>query len=195
MKIEDLKKKLNDDGILELSNEEFYSLDKEVAKRLSDENLIDLVHLPPYEIDFFEWLRKCDKEIWDDLWASDDLLDKPYVISTLFLPMMIEDKERGFPICDLLNKDNYFFTPKHMVDEESKVFIEVAERKFESRTRMTHMELLAFEISLGPIDIWHFSYKYKLDLNDCKNAVHKLVDDNALVHLKEAEHLAPFIEF
>lgn len=195
MDLNQLKKFRNEKGVLELSDEEFYNIDLELAKSLNSERLIDFVKLSQHEIKFFEWLKENDPSIWDDLWKDDDLEIPPYVISTLFLPMMIEDKDRGFPICDLLENDNYFFTPKHMVDEESKVMIEVAKRKFDSKKRLTHTELLALEISLGPIDIWHYSYKYGLNLQECKNTVHKLVDDNALVHLKEAEHLAPFIEF
>jgi len=53
--------------------------------------------------------------------------------------------------------------------------------------------LLALEISVSPIDIWHFAYKHKVPLRDAKAAVAQLVDDHALVHITDAEHLARFI--
>ena len=158
-------------------------------------NKSHLFKLPEFEINFFEWLREVDAPVWDDLWKSDNISEEPYFVSTLLLSFIIENKDRGFPICDLLTTDNYFFTQDHMVDEESKVFMDVSKSKLENRERMTTTELLALEISLAPIDIWHFAYKFKLSLNQCKNAVHELVKDNALIHLKEAEHLAPFIKF
>lgn len=154
---------------------------------------VQMFKLPEKEIKFFDWLKEKDPKVWNDLWGVID--EKPYLVSTLFLPVIKSDPTRGFPICDLLDEDNYFFAEQHVTDEESKVFIDVAKRKLESRKRMTIEELLMLEISTGPIDIWHFAYKFNLELDDCKVAVENLKNDEALVHLKDAEHLVPFIEF
>jgi len=102
---------------------------------------------------------------------------------------------RGLPICDLQTTDNYFFSIDNMVDEESKIIIEVAEELCRQNKPLTIPQLLAFEISFEPIDIWHFAYKHKIELGVAKNAVEQLVNDGALVHLKEYEYLIPFIHF
>lgn len=189
-----IKKSNSAENRLEFDEEVFSKLSIDDAKYI-DENTDKryLFRLPKSEIDFFEWLKEVDTLVWNDLWKTDDLSNPPYYVSTVFLPVIIENKDRGFPICDLRTIDNYYFSIDHMVDEESKVFMDVSKSKLQSRTRMTTTELLSLEISVAPIDIWHFAYKFKLDLNQCKEAVHNLVKDNALVHLKDAEHIAPFI--
>ncbi len=154
-----------------------------------------LFRLPEREIKFFEWLKEKDPLVWNDLWKNDDISEYPYLVSTIFLPVIIENPDRGFPICDLRTVDNYYFSIDHMVDEESKVFFDVAKAKLKDRARMTTTELLSLEISLGDIDIWHFAYKFSLPLSQCKEAVEHLTSDFALVHLKEAEFIAPFIKF
>lgn len=154
---------------------------------------IQMFKLPDSEIEFFNWVKKEDPKVWNDLWGVID--EKPYIVSTLYLPIIKDDSGRGFPICDLMEEDNYYFSEAHVTDEESKVFIDVAKRKLNNRKRMTIEELLMLEISTAPIDIWHFAYKFKLDLEECKKAVERLKEDEALVHLKDAEHLVPFIDF
>ena len=191
----EINKFISKEGYLELPDKLFKELSLDEANEIKSLRKPDIFKLPDWEIEFFEWLKKEDPEVWDDLWKDDNITQRAYYVSTIFLPLIVDDNDRGFPICDLENTDNYYFTPKHVVDEESKVMIEVANRKFKKRERLTHTELLAFEISLGAIDIWHLAYKYKLKLTECKKAVKKLVEDGALVHLKESEHLVPFIEF
>lgn len=191
-----IKKATISENKLEFQEDDFSKFSIENAQYI-DENTGNrfLFKLPNSEIQFFDWLKEVDPLVWNDLWKSDDLNESPYFVSTVFLSWIIENKDRGFPICDLRTVDNYYFSIDHMVDEESKVFMDVSKAKLENRTRMTTTELLSLEISLAPIDIWHFAYKFKLDLNQCKEAVHSLSKDNALVHLREAEHIAPFIKF
>lgn len=186
--ISENKLEFQEDDFSKFSIENAQYIDENTGKRF-------LFKLPNSEIQFFDWLKEVDPLVWNDLWKSDDLNESPYFVSTVFLSWIIENKDRGFPICDLRTVDNYYFSIDHMVDEESKVFMDVSKAKLENRTRMTTTELLSLEISLAPIDIWHFAYKFKLDLNQCKEAVHSLSKDNALVHLREAEHIAPFIKF
>jgi len=159
-----------------------------LAKRYSSDTLM---MLPKYEIDFFEWLRSEDEAIWLDLW-DDELVD-PYLVGMYFLPRLVERDGRGFPICDLLDNDNYFFTAAQMQDEEGKAFVESARNRFENNEPLTVAQLLALEISASPIDIWHFAYKHSIPLRQAKAAVSQLVDDHALVHITDAEHLARFI--
>ncbi len=191
-----IKESLNQASYLDLSPEVYDKLTVDDAFYINEitDNSI-LFKLPESEIVFFEWLKEIEPLVWQDLWRNDDISEIPYLVSTSFLPVIIENKDRGFPICDLRSVDNYFFSKDHMVDEESKVFFDVSKEKLKNRARMTIPELLALEISVAPIDIWHFAYKFKLDLNKCKEAVHQLSQDNALVHFKDAEYLAPFINF
>ena len=152
-----------------------------------------LIKLPEYEIEFYDWLKKEDPEVWHDLWNDKDA--EPYVVAVSFLPLLIKEVKRGFPICDLIECTNFFFTEAHMTDEESKVYIETSKTRFIEKQGLTVPQLLALEISMDPIDIWHFAYKHRLELDDAKKAVQSLVDDNALVHFKDAEYLAQFVDF
>lgn len=153
-----------------------------------------LVKLPQREIQFFEWLKSSDPAVWDDLWANDDL-HKPYLVGMSFLPLLVYSTKRGYPICDLLECDNYYFTEHHMQDEESKVMVDTAREMFHDEQVLSIDQLLALEISLGAIDIWHFAYKYKISVEAAKSAVARLVKDDVLVHLTDQEYLAPFIDF
>lgn len=181
------------EGVLRIPEEVFLKMEKEYGPFL-DTYLEEakLFELPEFEKDFFKWLKAEDPRIWTDLWAKDE---EDYLVSTVFLPMLLEKDGRGFPICDLLHNDNYYFAPAHMVDEESKIMIETAKTRFKNKEPITTAQLLALEISYGGIDIWHFAYKHKIELQEAKKAAHSLIEDNALVHLKEAEHLAPLLEF
>ncbi len=170
----------------------FSEIAPEQARMLAGRYSSDtLFMLPQYEIDFFEWLRTEDEAIWLDLW--EDEVVAPYLVGMYFLPRLVERDGRGFPICDLLDNDNYFFTSVQMQDEEGKAFVESARNRFENNEPLTVAQLLALEIFASPIDIWHFAYKHNIPLRDAKAAVSQLVDDHALVHITDAEHLARFI--
>ncbi len=178
---------------LDFPDKMFDELDNESAKKIVAElKHRALFKLPKYEIAFQEWLKENDRHIWDDLWSCE--LHEPYIVSIIFLPNLVERDGRGFPICDLERNDNYFFNEKHMTDEESKVYIETSRVRFKDHKELTVAQLLALEISVGPIDIWHFAYKYKISIAAAKQAVEDLKDDFALVHLTDAEHLAKFME-
>ncbi|MFA7625891.1 MAG: hypothetical protein WCZ17_02490 [Candidatus Kapaibacterium sp.] len=152
-----------------------------------------LFRLPQSEIKFFEWLKNNDEQVWDDLWS--DELNPPYYISLLFLPVLVKGTYRGFPICDLLSNDNYYFAPSHLADKESELFTESSKTRFINKESLTVPQLLAIEISMDAIDIWHFAYKHNIELTEAKRAVKSLVDDEVLVHLKDAEYLTAFIDF
>lgn len=188
---------INDDFHLEFDKEIYRLINRENVDSLYSKlsNKIKLMYLPHHEINFFEWLRENDLKVWEDLWKTDDINEKPYLVSFSFLPYLIKEKERGFPICDLRNNDNYYFTEKQMVDAESKTIIEAAKQRFNDREKMEIAHQLALEISTGGIDVWHFAYKYNVEVKEVKKAVKILVDDNALVHLTDAEHLAALMEF
>lgn len=148
--------------------------------------------LPQSEIQFFDWLKLNDMLVWQDLW-NDELYD-PYVVSIGLLHRFAKDNYKGYPICELQSNDNYYFVAAHLVDKESRILVESAKSLYTNSQPMTIPQWLALTISVSDIDIWHFAYKNQLELNDCKEAVQVLVEDNILVHLKEAEHLSTFLE-
>jgi hypothetical protein len=181
------------DGYVILSQEQFDDITIEQSRLISAKyGRNTLIRLPDREIQFFEWLRKEDSEIWNDLWGTEEV--EPYIVGISFLPLLL-DRSRGFPICDLEKNDNFYFTNDHMVDEESKIFLDTARERFQNRESLTIAQLLTLEISLAPIDIWHFSFNHNISLKTAKQAVSQLVDDRVLVHLKEAGHIAGFVKF
>ena len=151
-----------------------------------------LIKLPQQEIDFFEWLKIEDAAVWDDLWSDTDA--EPYVVSLSLLPVII-DKQIGFPICDLLNNDNYFFTQDHIEGTEANLYVESIRTMFMDKKKITLPQSLLLNISIMPTDIWHFAYNNRVNINKVKSAVQELVEEKLLIHLTSAEHLASFIKF
>ncbi len=151
-----------------------------------------LVKLPQREIDFFEWLKENDRDVWDDLWEEEN--EDPYIVGASFIPQLL-DRHRGFPVCDLLENDNYYFTDKHIIGKESQLLIDSVRGRFQNKEPLTPAQLLILEISLSPIDIWHFSYKHNISIERAKSAVKELAEEEMLLHLTKAEHLANFVEF
>ena len=192
-------KLVNEDGILEIPESVFLKMSIEqgliVRDYLSNSQFFKL---PNYEIAFFEWLKENDEKVWKDLWlldSDDEATQQPYIVGFQFLPLLLERDGRGFPICDLVSTDNYFFTQKHIISDESDIFVESAKQRLLEKSGLTHSQLLCLEISIAPIDIWHFAYKHKIELSDAKKAVEQLKDDVDLVHYRKAEELADYIEF
>lgn len=190
--LEFFSKLVNEDGILHIPEDVFLKMDKEYGELLIKEfTATRMLRLPQYEIDFFNWLKDKDPLVWKDLWGDDD---GSYTVSIEFLKLLLEKDGRGFPICDLQTVDNYYFIPQLLVERESDVMVEAAKVRFIEKKGLTPSQLLALEIHFGGIDVWHFAYKHNLDLDEAKAAVASLVEDQVLVHLTDAEHLAPILE-
>ncbi len=186
----------SENGFIEFDKELLNSMARQQAELIKDELAHNtLMKLPAGEVEFFEWLKEADHAVWHDLWGGNDLDHPPYIIGLTFLPEMVDSSGGLFPICDLLSTDNYYFTIGHMVDKESEILIDSVRDRFSNKEKLTVAQLLVLEISLGPVDIWHFAFKYKLSVEKAKSAAQELVEDDVLVHLKDAEHLAGFLEF
>lgn len=149
------------------------------------------IKFPNTEIQFFEWLKVNDAAVWDDLWS--DSPEEPYIVSIDFLPHLVK-KGRGFPICDLVNTENYYFAPIHINGREAEFLTDTIKQRFLSKESLTTAQTLLMEISMDPIDIWHFAYKYKISIAQAKEAVAQLLEDQTIVHFTNADHLANFIE-
>jgi hypothetical protein len=198
---------MNDSEIYEwcqkqVLSENLLNIPKEILEKITFEQAqiinnyfpkTTLFKLPQYEIDFFEWVKLVDPSVWEDLWT--DEINPPYIVSLIFLPVLVKGSYRGFPICDLVNNENYFFAPAHLADKESEIFTESSKTRFLNKESLTVPQLLSIEISMDAIDIWHFAYKHKIELPEAKKAVKALVNDEVLVHLKDAEYLSTFINF
>lgn len=180
-----------DSRYVEIDNQMLDMLGESGAKHIAEYfGHNTMIKLPKNEIKFFEWMKKYDYAAWDDLWNGQD--EEAYIVAAGFLPNLL-DKHRGFPICDLIEVDNYYFTDRHIAGTETKLLLETIKQMFLEKKHLTTAQLLLLEISLTPIDIWHFAYKHKVDLKAAKDAVRELVDENMLIHLTSAEHLAVFI--
>ncbi|MBL7973972.1 MAG: hypothetical protein JNJ85_03610 [Candidatus Kapabacteria bacterium] len=184
----------HDGDVVEFPNEVFQSLNDELSVAIVEKyHAHTFIRLPQREQKFFEWLRSNDPEVWNDLWQLDAEGVEPYVVSLAFLPALL-DPSRGFPICDLVNTDNYFFVPLMLHSTEAKDFVEGVRNRFLQKGALTVEQLLALEADLAPIDIWHFAYHHEIDLERAKKAVERLVEDNILIHLKKSDEIAGFIE-
>jgi hypothetical protein len=148
--------------------------------------------LPERELHFFRWLKNYDRPVWDDLWGGVD--EDPYTVGISFLPMLVE-KGGHFPICDLIDEDNYYFSAAHIIDKESKLFLESVKQRYIDKKPLTLSQKLILEISVAPLDIWHFAYRNRVLPDEAKKAAQDLINEKLLIHLTESEHLATFIDF
>lgn len=176
-----------------IPQEIFSALTPALARRIAHEHgSYGLIRLPDYELQFFEWLRSADPAVWEDLWGGTD--QEPYVVSLAFLEQLL-DRRHGFPICDLVGVDNYYFFPAMLEwTQEARDYTAAVRERFAAGEELSTEQLLVLEISLGgATDIWHFAYHHHIPLEEAKRAVETLVADKVLVHLRNAEQLAPFL--
>ncbi|ROL61367.1 hypothetical protein D9V86_06135 [Bacteroidetes/Chlorobi group bacterium ChocPot_Mid] len=183
-----------------LAKNDYLSFPEEMLDVLSDGNIqavIDkygtkyLMKMPQSEVQFFEWLKINDLMVWKDLWEGEE---EPYLVAVNFLPLLLS-KIRGFPICDLLDNDNYFFTDEHLISDEAKLMRETVRQMYMDHKQLTVEQALILEISIEPIDIWRYAYRYNLSVERAKKAVQNLVGEKMLLHIKDAEQLSGFITF
>ncbi len=166
-----------------------YEVAEEIVRLFSQDTLF---YLPEKEIQFFEWLKVNDFEIWNDLWGNVE--EEPYVVSISFLPLMLK-KYGGFPICDLTSNDNYYFTNEMIIEKSAHLLLETLREKYLRQEPLTIAQALLLEISIAPVDIWHFAYYHKIPIEQAKSAVHELVEDKLLLHIKKTDELADFVQF
>ena len=136
---------------LDIPQEIIDLLDTESAETVAEFfNHNKLIKLPAHEIEFFDWLKKNDLEVWNDLWEDEQ--EEPYIVSVSLLPLLI-DKSKGFPICDLLQTTNYYFTNEHIAGKEALLFLESIKERVKEGGELTPAQELFLEISEGPVDI------------------------------------------
>lgn len=177
---------------LTIPDEIFGAMTPEVARGVVERHgSYGLIRLPDREQRFFEWLRTTDPLVWQDLWGD---AEEPYVVSVAFLESLLDDR-CGFPICDLMSTDNYYFFPAMLEwTPEARDYTEAVRGRLLAGEKLTTEQLLVAELALGgATDIWHFAYRHHIPVDEVKDAVRLLVEDKVLVHLRSAEQLAPFL--
>ncbi|GBD07491.1 hypothetical protein HRbin21_01320 [bacterium HR21] len=179
-------------GWVEFSPELLAQLTLEQAQQLARAlQATTLMRLPEQEIAFFEWLRQADPAVWQDLWG--DAGEELYVVGISFLPFLLREPRRGFPICDLVSVENYYFTPAHITPVEGQAFLEAAREALLEGKPLTLAQEFLLEVSTGPLDIWHFAYHRHLPVAAVKEAVAELVAGKALLHFRSAEDVAEYV--
>lgn len=174
---------------IELSDDEIDSLkDEDIAALMRHYGSTTLLRLPPRERAFFDWVKKEDPAVWNDLWAEDDGL--LVAISHL---AALQAGGPGFLICELVTTPNYFFTPRHIKPDGLEALPGILDR-IRSGSELSVGETLMFEIVSGPIDIWHFCHKYGVSLQRGKSVVADLSAHDWIVHLPSREDIIPYID-
>lgn len=195
--IASLKSQVSDSesrGIITFDEEILSALTPDDAKLIiSQIGSTHLLKLPQKEIAFFEWLKEIHPLVWKDLWGSDDS-EHEYTVGMDLLPLML-DPVRGFPICDLITQENFFFVPDHLIGEEISFYLEAVKERYLKQETVTVAQLLVLEISMAPIDAWRFSYHHRIEFDRVMKAIQDLKEEGMLLHLGRAEDLADFISF
>ncbi|MFM8839625.1 MAG: hypothetical protein ACKOFB_00790 [bacterium] len=195
--IASLKSQVSDSesrGVITFDEEILSALTPDDAKLIiSQIGSTHLLKLPQKEIAFFEWLKEIHPLVWKDLWGSDDS-EHEYTVGMDLLPLML-DPVRGFPICDLITQENFFFVPDHLIGEEISFYLEAVKERYLKQETVTVAQLLVLEISMAPIDAWRFSYHHRIEFNRVMKAIQDLKEEGMLLHLGKAEDLADFISF
>ena len=148
-----------------------------------------MMELPSEEIDFFVWLKENDPLVWDDLWKNEE---EPYRVSLAFLHHFIGNGN-GFPICDLIDVDNYWFHSQHIKPKALEKMDEI-QQKLDSKRSLSFEEGILIEIARGSLDLWHFCYRYKLPLVVAKKKIETMHREDLLVHLNDRDDLVKYLD-
>jgi len=190
--LEEKEAQIGRQGYMEFSEEE-----------LSRLNSIDLRHilevfqghalmkLPASEIRFFEWLKETDRAVWDDLWGEAE--EEAYLVSINFLSHFV-GRNLGFPICDLVDEPNYWFSPRHIKPKGREELDEIFS-KVENDIKLNLAEYFLYSLNAGSFDIWHFCYRHQLDVSALKSIIEDLVYKGQLVHLTNRDDLVKYLDF
>lgn len=174
---------------IQFSDEEIAQLEiKKVNKVVEHFHGRALMKLPPAEIKFFEWLKKNDNPVWNDIWGDKDNL---YLVSIDLLAQFLKEKN-GFPICDL-DVTNFYFTVKH-IKPKGRQEMERILKKTGQNKQLDIDEQILFELHLAPFDIWHFVYRYDLPLSEVKELIPDMEYKGWIVHLSESQDLMRYVE-
>ncbi len=192
--IEDKERQKAEKQYLQFSEGELEKLRPDEVERIIEHFRGNtLVKLPESEIAFFEWLKKADRAVWDDLW-QDDPEEEAYLVSVDFLREFIRETP-SFPICDLIDEPNYWFTFRHIKPKGLEYLQEEIRLKVEMDEDLSLEELFLLEISVSPTDIWHFAHRHGVDVSRMKQAIAQMENKGWIVHLTNRDDLVKYIDF
>jgi hypothetical protein len=178
------------EGYMQFEQAEIQAMTKKDAKAIETHfHGRAMMALPEEEIEFFKWLRENDPSVWDDLWGNEE---EPYRVSLDFLHHFIQNGN-GFPICDLINVDNYWFHSRH-IKPKAMEKMDLIQQKLDDGGSLSFEEGLLVEIARGSIDLWHFCYRYKLPISVAKKKIEIMHREDLLVHLKDREDLVKYLD-
>lgn len=149
-----------------------------------------MMYLPQSEIDFFEWVKENDPQVWLEMWGGED---NSYTVSLASLRAFLGES-RGFLICDLDGDGNYFFHKDFIIDVEKERLLSELLAKVREKSELTISDVFILEIWIRPTDIWHFAYKYSYSLADAKEMIGRLVEQGILRHPTKRDEIAAFVE-
>jgi hypothetical protein len=188
--IQEKEKQLESQDFIEFSSEDLSILDINAAKEIENHfHGHTMMALPEWEVDFFRWLKEKDFSVWNDLWENDE---EPYRVSTDFLHHFIKNGN-GFPICDLIDEDNYWFCGRH-IKPKGLENMEETGKKIKQNKSLSFEEALLIELLRGSIDLWHFCYRYKVPLSMGKERIDQMHQNDILVHLTDREDLVKYLD-
>jgi hypothetical protein len=193
MNLQDLIKQKEADhsenNFIQFSDKEIAGLDsKKVATIVDHFHGRALMKVPPSEILFFEWLKKIENRVWNDLWGEGDDL---YLVSIDLLGQFLKEKN-GYPICDL-EEENYYFTVKHIKPKGMQEMERII-KKTEDGIQLDIDELILFELHIAPFDLWHFAFRYQLPMDDLKKLISDMEYKGWIVRLSESADLLRYVE-
>ena len=177
-------------GYLTFSKKELTNLDDQKVQQIENHfHGFAMMKFPDDEITFFKWLKEVDRPVWEDLWGE---VENPYYVSIDFLHHFLE-RGNGFPICDLVSEDNYWFCVKHIKAKGLEQLAQINE-KIGNQIQLSLEEILITEIMQGSIDIWHFCFRYNLPLDEAKKKVAEMKHADVLVHLTHRDDLVKYLD-
>jgi hypothetical protein len=184
------EKQFEADGFIKFDQAELNQINKKDVQAIENHfHGRAMMELPSEEIDFFIWLKDNDPLVWDDLWKNDE---EPYRVSIDFLHHFIK-KGNGFPICDLINVDNYWFHSQHIKPKAVEKIDEIRQ-KLDSKKSLSFEEGILIEIARRSLDLWHFCHRYKLPLVVAKKKIEIMHREDLLTHLKDREDLVKYLD-
>jgi len=184
------REQLKNNNYIEFTDDEIQSMRPDEAQFFVERyHGFALMKMPQAEIEFFEWLKKNDNSVWNDIWENEPDL---YLVSTDLIPTFLKGSN-GFPICDLIDEDNYWFSERH-IKPKGRQELEAISLKAKNREKLLITELFLIELLQAPIDIWHFCYRYNLPVQSMKVKIEDMVSSGWLVHLTDREDLVKYIE-
>ena len=188
--IDSKEKILKSEHCLKFSKDELSKINKSQAKKIIEHfHGRAMMALPEDEVLFFEWLKKNDLPVWNDLWEDED---HPYCISIDFLHHFIK-YSNGFPICDLVTVDNYWFTGRHIKPKGMEKMEDIGVKVNQGKT-LSFEEAFLVEIFRSSIDLWHFCFRYKVPVTVAKERIQDMHHDDLIVHLTNRDDLVKYLD-